>query len=200
MYYVLKNVDLQEEKMLIQKIKNQPQNFAVVYDQHFNRIFAYVIKRTLDYQIAKDISSEVFLKAFLSLQKFKWDGKPLIVWLYAIAQNEIRLFFRKKSYSPEYLTEHAAAWSGASIPSAEEERIQIENNLIKSEKIKSIVAALNQLNEIQRECVALHYLENFTHKEIAEILSLKVGTVKSHIHRGIKNLKIILQSKNNFNG
>lgn len=182
-------MDQSDDKTLIEQIKRQPEAFGQIYDRYFSRVFAYVLKRTLDYHTARDISSEVFLKAFIAIQQYRWKGNPLVVWLYAIAQNEIRLYFRKRSYRPEYMSEYAGKWSTAITPSAEAERIQLENEWLQSEKVRSVIQALNKLNEVQRECVALHYLEGFTYREIAAILSLKVGTVKSHISRGIQRLK-----------
>lgn len=182
-------MNLSEDKALVENVKHHPEAFSLIYERYFSRVFGYVLKRTLDYQLARDICSEVFLKAFLSIQKFKWKGTPLLVWLYAIAQNEIRLYFRKKAYRPEILSEYAGHWSKATTPSAEAERISLENNIMRSEKVRSVIAQLNQLKDIQRECVALFYLENFTYTEIAQILKLKVGTVKSHVSRGIHQLK-----------
>ena len=187
-------MDQTDDKTFIELVKQKPDSFSLIYDRYFSRIFAYVLKRTLDYHTAKDISSEVFLKAFIAIQQFTWKGSPLLVWLYAIAQNEIRLYFRKKAYRPEFLSEYAGQWSKATTPSAEAERIRLEKEWLQSEKVQTIIQSLNQLSEIQRECVALHYLESFTYQEIALILSLKVGTVKSHISRGIQRLRDELKS------
>jgi len=187
---------LHNEKELIARIRSNPQDFEIIYNKYFDRIFGYIVKWTLDYDLAKDICSEVFLKAFLSIQKFKWTNTPLIIWLFKIAQNEIRQYFRNKKYKPEHLSANVPQFKQPISPSAEQEKIEVENQLIKSEKTKNLIKNLNQLSEKERECISLKFIENLTYEEISQVLSLKTGTVKSHISRGFVKLKKMQPSEN----
>ena len=180
---------MQNEKEIIARIKSNPQEFEIIYNLYFDRIFGYIIKRTLDYDLTKDICSEVFLKAFLSVQKFRWTNKPIIIWLFKIAQNEIRLYFRNKKYKPEFLSANVTKHNWQVSPSAEQEKIEIENLLIKSQQTQALIKSLNQLSEKERECISLKFIENLTYPEIAQVMNLKTGTVKSHISRGLAKLK-----------
>ncbi len=180
---------MQNEKELIARIKSNPQEFEKIYNDYFERIFAYIIKRTLDYNLAKDICSEVFIKAFLSVQKFKWTNTPVLIWLIKIAQNEIRLYFRSKKYKPEYLSASFYSYKNQTSPSAEQEKIEVENQVLKSKKIQSLIKSLNKLSEKERECISLKHIENLTYKEISQVLHMITGTVKSHISRGLAKLK-----------
>lgn len=187
--HLYKKVLLSNEKELIERIKENPREFEIIYNEYFDRIFAYIIKRILDYDRAKDISSEVFIKAFLSVQKFKWTNTPVVIWLFKIAQNEIRLYFRNKKYKPEHLSANFYQSRNQTSPSAEQEKIEAENQLIRSEKIKALIKSLNQLSEKERECISLKFIENLTYNEISQVLSLKTGTVKSLVSRGLIKLK-----------
>jgi RNA polymerase sigma-70 factor (ECF subfamily) len=180
---------LQSEKELIARIKSNPQDFEIIYNEYFDRIFGYIVKRTLDYDLAKDICSEVFLKAFLSVQKFKWTNTPLIIWLFKIAQNEIRQYFRNKKYKPEHLSANLYPFKNQTSPSAEQEKIELDNQLVKSKRIQELIGSLNKLSEKQRECISLKFIENFTYDEISLVLCMKTGTVKSHISRGLEKLR-----------
>lgn len=178
-----------EEKKLIAEIKKNPKRFEIVYDQYFDRIFSYVLKRIQNFETAKDICSEVFIKAFLSFRRYKWKGIPLVIWLFKIAQNEIRLYFRDKKYKPQYLTSEYEHLKHQTSPGIEEEKIQAENQFQKIKTIKKLINDLNQLSENERECISLKYIENLTIEEISQVMNMKTGTIKSHLSRGIEKLK-----------
>jgi DNA-directed RNA polymerase specialized sigma24 family protein len=134
---------LKNEKEIITRIKKNPQEFEIIHNAYFDRIFAYIVKRTLDYDRAKDISSEVFIKAFLSIQTFKWTSTPLVIWLFKIAQNEICLYFRNKKYRPEHVINNLYHFQNQISPGAEQEKIEVENQLVKSGKIQTLIKSLN---------------------------------------------------------
>lgn len=179
----------EEEFHVLKEIKKNPEKFEIVYDAYFNRIFAYVFKRTLDYNIAKDICSEIFIKAFLGIKKYKWQNTPLIVWLFKIAQNEIRLYFRSKKYRPEYLSSDFSQFRNQISPDVEEERINAENQLLQKSSVRKLIENINRLPDNEKETISLKYIENLTYDEIAQVLQMKTGTVKSHISRGLKKLR-----------
>ncbi len=60
------------EKELIEKAEEDPKAFAILYDKYYNAILSYAYHRTLDMELAKDITSETFLKAFNSISRFTW--------------------------------------------------------------------------------------------------------------------------------
>src|SRR5215203_1660738 len=88
------------EKELLKRIKNDPQAFALLYDRHYNEIFSYVFRRLGNYNLAKDITAESFLKAYQKIDLFIWRGIPVAAWFYRIASNEINLYLRNKKYAP----------------------------------------------------------------------------------------------------
>ena len=87
-------IDPGEEKLLLEKIKKDPKEFGVLFDQYYNNIFGYVLRRTLDYDLASDIVAETFLKAFLKINSFRWKGISISSWLFKIATNEVNYFYR----------------------------------------------------------------------------------------------------------
>ncbi|MCG6189695.1 RNA polymerase sigma factor [Maribellus maritimus] len=185
-----------DEKKLLSEIKKNPQKFEIIYDQYFDRIFSYVLKGVMDYETAKDICSEIFIKAFISIRRFRWNGVPIIIWLFKISQNEIRLYFRNQKYRPRYLNSEYEHLRNQTSPGVEEEKIQVENRLQKMSTVKKLVADLNQLSENERDCISLKYIENLTTEEISQVLNLKTGTVKSHLSRGIEKLRKMQPKRN----
>src|ERR1700743_635244 len=93
----------EEQQDLIMRCRRDPQAFGRVFDEWYPAIFAYVYRRTADYDLAKDISAETFLKAFLKIGSFTWKGISLSSWLYRIAGNELNQYYRKSRYQPASL-------------------------------------------------------------------------------------------------
>jgi RNA polymerase sigma factor (sigma-70 family) len=82
-----------QEKALIRKSQEDIKAFGELYDQHYARIFNYVLRRTASIESAQDITSEVFFKALKNLKRFRWRGIPFSSWLYRIASNEVASYW-----------------------------------------------------------------------------------------------------------
>ena len=120
------------EEQLLKEIKNDPQKFGQFYDAFYENIFGYVFRRTTNYDAAKDIAAETFLKAFASVHKFKWRNISILHWLYRIATNELNKYFNSRKYMPDSLCRIREEY-GVDITdyaSAETERIQLEEDQI----------------------------------------------------------------------
>jgi len=87
---------LQEELIIIEKAKLNPQFFAPIYEKYHNSIFRYVHKRVDEAEIANDITSCVFVKALSALNKYEFRGVPFSSWLFRIAKSELYQSFRDK--------------------------------------------------------------------------------------------------------
>ena len=70
--YTIKSlIEPVDEKLLLEKIRKDPKEFGVLFDDYYNKIFGYILRRTLNYDLAGDITAETFLKAFLKINDFK---------------------------------------------------------------------------------------------------------------------------------
>jgi RNA polymerase sigma-70 factor (ECF subfamily) len=178
------------EEQLINEIKNNPDLFGSVYDEHYHTIFNYCYKRTKDFNVSKDITSETFLKAFLNIKKFKWKGVSLLSWLYRIATNEINLHYRSKKYRPSLLNEIDSSYATMSreedLPKEED---TTEQELEKHEEFIKMQKVVGKLPLKYQEVITLKYFEKLKIKEIRSILNKPEGTIKSLLSRGIYLLK-----------
>ncbi len=183
-----------EEEYLIGLIKIDSSEFGVLFDLHYPAIFRYIFHRLVDYDLTRDIASEVFLKAFLKIRFFEYKGVPVLFWLYRIANNEIQQYYRKKKYTPinfsEAINNHG--WNTIDRQSNEEEKIQLEKELQQQEEYILIQQKIKQLQTDYQEVLALRYFEQKTIKEIAVITNKKEGTIKSLLSRGIEKLRKLL--------
>jgi len=180
-----------EEKLLLEKIKKDPKAFGVLFDQYYNKIFGYILRRTLNYDLAGDITAETFLKAFLKINSFKWREISISSWLFRIATNEINYYYRKQKYSPRSLDLliDAGDFDIKNPESLEEERLRNEEELKAHNDFIEVQKKLALLPVKYQEVVALKYFEEKSIKEISEIIGKKEGTVKSLISRGLQKLR-----------
>src|SRR4030043_400778 len=86
---IIIEMNLEQEKVLVERAKVSSEAFGELYDMYYDRIFGYALRRSADVDSAKDITSEVFFKALKNIGKFKWQGVPFSHWLYRIANREI---------------------------------------------------------------------------------------------------------------
>lgn len=87
-----------EELILVKNAQTDPQSFSEIYELHYSKIFNYILKRVMDMEIAQDIASETFIKAFKNIWQFKFRKIPFSAWLYRIASNEICNYIKKNYY------------------------------------------------------------------------------------------------------
>lgn len=181
---------LNEEKLL-KELENDPHKFEEIYEEFYKKIFGYVFRRTMDYDAAKDIAAETFLKAYTGIGKFKYRNISILYWLYRIATNELNKYFNSRKYMPESLSRVQEEY-GIDITdysNAETERILLEEDLEKHQEFKRINVLIKKLDIKYQEVISLRFFEQKSIKEIAVILNKKEGTVKSLLSRGIDKLK-----------
>jgi RNA polymerase sigma-70 factor, ECF subfamily len=184
----------EDEKELLRRIKKDAQQFAVLYDRYYNPIFAYVFRRLANYETSRDITAEVFLKAFHKIGQFEWRSIPLSAWLYRIASNEINLSCRKSKYKPSFIDDvnlHAYLQYENGI---ETERAALEKAFSENKEFVAVQRALLQLDHKYQEVIALRYFEEKPIKEIAQITGKNEGTIKSLISRGLDKLRLAATS------
>src|SRR5437867_6815022 len=77
------------ERLLIEAAQRDPSRFAELYEDNFERVYAFVARRVRDRDEAQDVTSEVFHHALASIGRFEWRGVPFAAWLFRIAANAI---------------------------------------------------------------------------------------------------------------
>ena len=183
-----------DEKELLQQIRDDPQLFALIYDNHYNAIFSYAFRRLANYDLARDITAECFLKAYQKINSFAWRNIPVSAWLFRIATNEINLYFRNsKKYIPACLSVHDL-YQLAYEEGIETEKDAMQKVLDDAIEFSEIQKRLSNLDVKYQEVIALRFFEEKSLREIAAILNKKDGTIKSLLSRGLKKLKIAIEN------
>ena len=135
---------------------------------------------------ARDSVQQIFLKSITELHKYKVDYFKS--WIYMVAKNHCLMKLRdKQGKIPVELTENHIA-----TPAENTDR----HALLNDEKTFELMNnSLDELNEEQKQCVTLFYLEKRSYQEISEVTGFNMMQVKSYIQNGKRNLKIILEKK-----
>lgn len=185
------------EERLLKDIAEDPRKFGEVFDAYYSKIFGYAFRRTANYDAAKDIAAETFLRAYTGIGKFKWRNISILHWLYRIATNELNKYLGASSYTPESLTRIHEEYNVdlTDYSNAETERIRLEEDLERHREFVKVNDLVRKLDAKYQDVISLRFYEQKSIKEIAIILGKKEGTVKSLLSRGIDKLKESLRGQ-----
>ncbi len=137
---------------------------------------------------ARDCVQQVFLKAITELHKYRVEYFKS--WLYMVAKNHCLMKLRDRhGRVATDLKEQMAVTPG------EDESLRL--HLEKDRQLELMNECLHELNNEQKQCVTLFYLEKKSYQEIADITGYSLMQVKSYIQNGKRNLKILLEKKLN---
>ncbi len=184
-------MNIQDELILVKESQQNPKAFSPLFQLYYPKIFNYVMRRVGSVMVAEDITSEVFFKAVKNLWQFRWKGVPFSSWLYRIAGNEIKKYYRKGKYaclSLDKMREDGIIDPSDSIDLVEELR-RTEDMLLQHKEFLQVQKLLRTLPSQYQEVMSLRFFEDKKIIEIAQILGKKHGTVKSLLSRGIALLK-----------
>jgi len=194
-----------EEAALVADLKAGSEDaFGILIAQYHQPLYSLIARSLTDSSYAADITQEVFIKVFRSIRGFHGESS-LRTWLYRIAlheaSNQRRWWSRHKK---QELTIDSALESADSG----EEGISLAATLAdtggspfdhaaQGELRARVEDALRQIPEVFRTVVVLREIEGFSYEEIAEILNVNIGTVKSRLTRGRSALRAILVASTN---
>ncbi|HEX2953966.1 MAG TPA: sigma-70 family RNA polymerase sigma factor [Bacillota bacterium] len=136
-----------------------------------------------DNQDAEEVTQEVFWRVYRFAKKFRGDAK-VKTWLYTIAVNEARNRLRRKGVS-RFAHEDI---SETELPTDQD----LEEGYLLEERSAEIQSAIAKLNPTQQAVILMYYREELSYQEIADIMDVPIGTIKTHLFRGKKSLAKIL--------
>jgi len=161
--------------------------FNNLVTRHQDHLFALVYRLVPDPDHAADAVQEAFFSAYRNLASFR--GGSVHSWLGRIAVNAAMDMQRARGRRPvqPYPEFEDESWQ----PPAEPE-VEPESRALAAERSTALAAALEELPFEQRNCILLFDVEGYDYGEIAAIMRVEVGTVKSRIHRGRLALRAAL--------
>jgi RNA polymerase sigma-70 factor (ECF subfamily) len=163
------------ERLLVEAAQRDPARFAELYEAHFERVYAYVVRRVRDRHQAEDVTSEVFQQALANLRRFEWRGVPFAAWLFRIAANAIADRAR-----------HAARERGRPAPEPGEDPAPA---LERDEELARLYRRVRDLPADQRRVIEMRFGEEKSIRDIAAELRRSEGAVKQLQFRAVQSLR-----------
>ena len=181
------------EAEFIERLKRgEAAAFEELVAERSSEIYGLLFRLTENSEEARDLTQETFLRAFQSIDRFRGEA-DLKTWIYRIAINQARnrwRWWRRRRRDATVSLESPAGGSdqtlmatiAASAENPEEQTLTRERQFV-------LRSALLRIGRSYRETVILRDIEGFTYEEIADTLGINVGTVKSRLARGRRELK-----------
>ncbi len=166
--------------LLLENPATKEKGFELLVQKYTARIYSLVRKMVIIHDDTEDLVQDIFLKIWINIQSFRGDSE-LFTWIYRIAYNETINFLNKKN-------------KRFFIPVDDYQMLQlqtVENDAFFSGDTieKRLQKALTQLPPKQKAIFEMRYFENMKHQDIAEILNISLGNVKSQYHNAVEKIK-----------
>lgn len=178
----------EQEAAIVRKVLGGDANaFETLVLEYEKNVYNIALRMTGNSEDAADMTQEAFIKAYNSLQSFRGDSK-FSVWLYRIVSNVCLDFLRSKNRRPTVsLSVEDDDGEDAQLDVADESQspeLLLDRKLTRD----SVRRGLDSLPPDYRQILLLREIQGLSYDEIAQALSLEVGTVKSRIFRARKRL------------
>jgi RNA polymerase sigma factor (sigma-70 family) len=164
--------------------QGRPDALARVYQRFGSLIYSIALRSLAAGPDAEDVTQQVFVSAWRGRDGFDPGRGTLGGWLVAIARNKVADALRERQRDSRVLIK-VAGGAAADVPEVPSDRV-VERIVLADE--------LAQLPEAQRLVMVLAFYSDLTHEQIARVLGLPLGTVKSHIRRGLLRLRSRLEA------
>jgi RNA polymerase sigma-70 factor (ECF subfamily) len=186
--------DSLSESELVERAKCEPEMFGRLYEANYITILNYIYRRTLNVEVAEDLTSNTFFKALRALPRFRLHVS-FRAWLYRIATNEVRKF--QRSARRRKRAEENLCWEIElkRVNFASNEEMDVPDREERMWQHALLNKSFATLPGRYQTVLSLRYFENLRYTEIAEAMGKRVGTVKSMVHRGLKRLRTRMKKK-----
>jgi RNA polymerase sigma-70 factor, ECF subfamily len=164
---------LSEEDARVEAARQDPGQFAVLYESHFELVYAYVVRRVQKREEAEDLTSETFRRALAALPRYESRGAPFSAWLLRIAANAVI---------------DASRRARRAQPQAEAIEVPEPEHVDASGRAR-LFRAVGALPEDQRRVIELRFAEELPVREIAARLGRSEGAVKQLQLRALRALR-----------
>lgn len=171
-----------DQTLVAQTLAGRPEAFGTLVERYDRAVYHLAFRTLRDQEEARDVAQEAFFKAFRSLRTFK-PGAKFSTWIFAITYHaSCDRLARRKRYSNDELPERADPGAGPELQT------------IASDEARRLRAAIAQLPEKYRTVITLYHLQGRQYEEIASVLEVPIGTVKTHLFRAKEQLRRILNN------
>jgi RNA polymerase sigma-70 factor, ECF subfamily len=165
-------------------MNNLHKKFSKIYDKNLSGIYRFIYFKVSSPQIAEDLCSETFLKAWNAFNRdynhFEEGIRNPRAFLYQIARNLVIDYYKQKDRTQTVSIDNVVmADNGPSI----EEKVAINSDM------DNIMLAMKGIKQEYQDIIIWHYIEGLSAKEISQIINKSYGTTRVMLHRALSSLK-----------
>lgn len=184
---------LRENEIILQIKENNFENFDILYNKYYKRVFFLALKMIGDEKLAEDIAQEVFIDVISSIKNLN-NIEIFNAWISKITINKVNTK-RKKLFLYKNKVANCEAETFENIIS---ENFIPEELILKEEMNKAILEQINKLSPNKRRVLLLYYFKEMSLKEISLIENIPIGTVKSRLYSAKRLLKNLIKINTNI--
>jgi RNA polymerase sigma-70 factor (ECF subfamily) len=178
-----------EENQLIDRaLQGERDAFAQLVELNQDRLFASMLQITCSPDEAEEVVQEAFIRAFIKLDTFQRNSQ-FFTWLYRIAFNAA--LTRRRRKRARVSLDQCREDNGLEVSDTGD---AVDEPMLREERIAMVREALQTLTEEHRAILVLREMQENSYEEIAEILDISIGTVRSRLSRSRRQLKLALEA------
>lgn len=181
-----------EERAIIERCRQRDlEAFDELVRLYERRIFNFALRLSGNHHDAEDITVETFIRVFNAIANFRGDA-TFSTWLFRIAHNVFLDMRKKERAHPHTSLQDVLELDESEVTRQVEDPGPLPEQLAEDAELSQLLRrAINELPDYQKTMVLLYHTQNKSYEEIAEIMHLPIGTVKSRLNRA----RIALKSK-----
>lgn len=179
---------LEDRALVSQTQEGNRDAFSVLVTRYQDRVLNLAFRRLGDRDAALDVAQEVFLKAYRGLSRFQGQAQ-FFTWLYRIALNETATAHRQRRRHPTPASLDQENADGERGPDPADGGVDPSTAVERKDDQVAVQRAIGELEEDHYHVIVMRDLDGLSYQEVAEVLEVPVGSVKSRIHRARQALK-----------
>ncbi len=175
-----KNEDLMTDEQIMEAVKSGDlQQASLLFDRYHRRIFSFLVRMTMDRDMAEDLTQNVFLRMIRYRTSYR-SGAKFQSWIYQVARNV---------FSDHYQASKRKKVGHMDIEKVGEWIADSDDARQADEQEKLLHRSLQMLNDEQRELLILTRFQHMKYEEVAEMMDTTVANIKVKVHRAIGKLR-----------
>jgi RNA polymerase sigma-70 factor, ECF subfamily len=178
-----------DERGLAEAARTSPDAFAVLYRQYVARIHAFAFRRSGSREVAEEVTSATFERAWRAMPSFEWRGGGFKAWLFAIAARELAGWYRRDSRAGNPRAQRAFRLLHTDTVLDDDERVDAERDMA------LLRAALATLPERYQEAISLRHLAGLDAEEAAAAMGCTKAVLAVTLHRATKALRRAIEGR-----
>jgi RNA polymerase sigma-70 factor (ECF subfamily) len=174
-----------DERALAEAARTSPDAFGELYQRYVRRVYGFAYRRSGSREVAEEVTSATFERAWRAMPSFEWKGRGFSAWLFAIAARELAAWYRRSSRSDQPRVQRALHLLALStVPDTQDDAAPMG-----PAQTAALRRALLTLKPRYQEVISLRHLVGFDPEEAAEAMGCSKAVLAVTLHRAMAALR-----------